>query len=173
MRGRKLRTNILKFSLSNRCASAAMVSKTSDDLPEPDTPVKIIIFRLGIFKVTSLRLFSRAPRISIYSCIITPYTDILFSGSVMHDDIVRVKGLNAQKLETMLLRKSTYLRFDSLRLQYSITAFSPVFTLTIIAKLAKYRWIQGQLYAYGRRTPIHGYMERRGEKLLLFLRYRL
>src|ERR1700730_7310155 len=80
MRGRKLRTNILKFSLSNRCASAAMVSKTSDDLPEPDIPVKIIILRLGIFKLTSLRLFSRAPRISIYSCIITPYTDTLFSG---------------------------------------------------------------------------------------------
>src|SRR5579859_2610273 len=77
MRGRKLRTNILKFSLSKRCASAAMVSKTSDDLPEPDIPVKMVILRLGIFKVTSLRLFSRAPRISIYSCIITPYADTL------------------------------------------------------------------------------------------------
>src|SRR6202011_4081011 len=91
MRGRKLRTNILKFSFSNRCASAAMVSKTSDDLPEPDIPVKMVILRLGIFKVTSLRLFSRAPRISIYSCIITPYTDTLLSGSVVHDDIARVK----------------------------------------------------------------------------------
>jgi hypothetical protein len=36
--GRKLRTNRLKFSYSCRCASVAMVSKTIDDLPEPETP---------------------------------------------------------------------------------------------------------------------------------------
>src|SRR5579863_3387863 len=98
MRGRKLRTNILKFSFSNRCASAAMVSKTSDDLPEPDIPVKMIILRLGIFKVTSLRLFSRAPRISIYSCIITPYTATRFSGSLVHGNIAPAKGLTPGSL---------------------------------------------------------------------------
>src|SRR5690349_19347974 len=70
MRGRKLRTNRLKFSLSRRWDSAAMVSNTSEDLPDPDTPVKMVIWRLGIFTLMSLRLFSRAPRISINSCII-------------------------------------------------------------------------------------------------------
>src|SRR5215831_15065263 len=70
IRGRKLRTNIEKFSLSRRCDSAAIVSKTRDDLPEPDTPVKIVIWRLGMLMETSLRLFSRAPRISMYSCIL-------------------------------------------------------------------------------------------------------
>src|SRR5437660_1071665 len=44
-----------------------MVSKTMDDLPEPDTPVKMLILRLGMRNETFFRLFSRAPRISIYS----------------------------------------------------------------------------------------------------------
>src|SRR6185503_6122492 len=65
--GRKFRTNMLKFSLSRRCDSVAIVSNTIDDLPEPDTPVKMVILRLGIRRETFLRLFSRAPRISIYS----------------------------------------------------------------------------------------------------------
>ena len=45
--------------------SAAIVPKTSDDLPEPDTPVKTVIRRLGMSSETSLRLFSRAPRMMI------------------------------------------------------------------------------------------------------------
>src|SRR4051794_1007684 len=44
-----------------------MVSKTIDDFPEPDTPVKIVIFRFGMRSETSFRLFSRAPRISMNS----------------------------------------------------------------------------------------------------------
>ena len=32
-----------KLSYSWRCASVAIVSNTTDDLPEPDTPVKIVI----------------------------------------------------------------------------------------------------------------------------------
>src|SRR5579863_2873279 len=59
--------NMLKFSFIWRCASVATVSKTIDDLPEPETPVKIVILRLGMRSETFLRLFSRAPRISIYS----------------------------------------------------------------------------------------------------------
>ena len=59
--------NRLKFSYSWRWASVAMVSNTIDDLPEPDTPVKIVILRLGMRSETSLRLFSRAPRISMNS----------------------------------------------------------------------------------------------------------
>ena len=45
----------------SRCDSAAMVAKTSEDLPEPETPVKTVSRRLGISTLTSLRLFSRAP----------------------------------------------------------------------------------------------------------------
>ena len=63
----KLRRNMLKFSLSRRCDSLAIVSKTIEDLPEPDTPVKMVILRFGMLSETFLRLFSRAPRISIYS----------------------------------------------------------------------------------------------------------
>jgi hypothetical protein len=48
-------------------ANVAMVSNTIDDFPEPETPVKIVIRRFGIRSEMSLRLFSRAPRISMYS----------------------------------------------------------------------------------------------------------
>src|SRR5690349_22794598 len=44
-----------------------MVSKTIDDLPDPDTPVKRVILRFGMRNDTFFRLFSRAPRIVIYS----------------------------------------------------------------------------------------------------------
>src|ERR1044072_9499116 len=47
-----------------------MVSNTMDDFPEPDTPVKMVIFRFGICRETFLRLFSRAPLISMNSCCI-------------------------------------------------------------------------------------------------------
>src|SRR5579863_3836174 len=63
---------MLKFSFIWRCASVATVSKTIDDLPEPETPVKIVILRLGIFSDMFLRLFSRAPRISMYSWVMCP-----------------------------------------------------------------------------------------------------
>jgi hypothetical protein len=48
-----------------RWLSAAMVPKTSDDLPEPDTPVNTVMRRLGMSSETFLRLFSRAPRMLI------------------------------------------------------------------------------------------------------------
>src|SRR6185436_8493473 len=54
-------TKALYVSLISRCDSAAMVPKTSDDLPDPDTPVKTVSRRLGMSTLTSLRLFSRAP----------------------------------------------------------------------------------------------------------------
>src|SRR5258708_32424552 len=44
-----------------------MVSKTIEDLPEPATPVKMVILRFGMRSEMSLRLFSRAPRISMNS----------------------------------------------------------------------------------------------------------
>ena len=45
----------------SRCDSAAMVENTSDDLPDPETPVNTVSRRLGISMLMSLRLFSRAP----------------------------------------------------------------------------------------------------------------
>src|SRR5213082_178860 len=44
-----------------RCDSAAMVPKTSELLPEPETPVKTVSRRFGISTLTSLRLLTRAP----------------------------------------------------------------------------------------------------------------
>jgi hypothetical protein len=44
-----------------RWDSAAMVAKTSELLPEPDTPVNTVSRRFGSSTVMSLRLFTRAP----------------------------------------------------------------------------------------------------------------
>ena len=51
----------------NRCDSAAIVPNTSEDLPDPETPVKTVRARLGMSSETSRRLFSRAPRTSMWS----------------------------------------------------------------------------------------------------------
>ena len=59
--GMKPCTNALYVSLINRCDSAAIVSNTSELLPEPETPVNTVSRRFGISTLTSLRLFSRAP----------------------------------------------------------------------------------------------------------------
>src|SRR5690606_38723100 len=42
-----------------------MVPNTSEDLPEPETPVNTEIRRFGMSSETFLRLFSRAPRMMI------------------------------------------------------------------------------------------------------------
>ncbi len=44
-----------------RCDSAAMVPNTRELLPDPDTPVNTVSRRLGSSRLTSFRLFSRAP----------------------------------------------------------------------------------------------------------------
>jgi len=44
-----------------------MVPKTSDDFPDPDTPVKTVSLRLGMSREMSSRLFSLAPRTSMTS----------------------------------------------------------------------------------------------------------
>src|SRR5918995_4477887 len=54
-------------SLMSRCDSAAIVPNTSDDLPEPETPVKTVSRRLGISTLTSFRLLTRAPWTRIMS----------------------------------------------------------------------------------------------------------
>lgn len=69
-RGSRLRMNAVKVSLSCLCASALTVSNTKEDFPEPETPVKIVIFRFGIRTFTFFRLFSRAPLIMISSMFI-------------------------------------------------------------------------------------------------------
>src|SRR5438105_167186 len=88
MRGRKLRTKVLKVSLSWRRASAAMVSKTMEDLPEPETPVKMVSWRLGMRSETSFRLFSRAPRISMYSWVtIVSWSQLIFLNNSLNVSI--------------------------------------------------------------------------------------
>src|SRR5262249_51069239 len=44
-----------------------MVLNTSDDLPDPETPVNTVSRRLGISTLMSFRLFSRAPGTRIWS----------------------------------------------------------------------------------------------------------
>ena len=65
MLGRKFWMKAVWDSLSSRCDSAAMVPKTSEDLPDPETPVKTVICFFGMSTETSRRLFSRAPRTSM------------------------------------------------------------------------------------------------------------
>ena len=71
-RGRKFRANAVNVSLSCRCASAAMVSKTMDDLPDPETPVKATNWRFGTRSETFRRLFSLAPVMTISSAATRP-----------------------------------------------------------------------------------------------------
>ena len=59
--GRYCCTNDGKVSFSSRRLSAASVSKHSDDLPEPETPVNTVIFPFGISKEMFFKLFSVAP----------------------------------------------------------------------------------------------------------------
>src|SRR5919198_249787 len=59
--GMKPCTKALYVSLISRCDSAAIVSNTSELLPEPETPVNTVRRRFGISTLTSLRLFTRAP----------------------------------------------------------------------------------------------------------------
>ncbi len=59
-RGSLLRMKSGKTSLSWRWDSLAIVSKTSDDLPDPDTPVTTVSAGDGMLTVTPVRLFVRA-----------------------------------------------------------------------------------------------------------------
>src|SRR5262245_31301918 len=56
-----------------RCDSAAIVPNTSDDLPEPETPVNTVSRGLGMSTLTSFRLFSRAPRTQMRSWLSAEY----------------------------------------------------------------------------------------------------
>ena len=63
--GMKTWTNVEYVSSMSRRDSAAIVSNTSELLPEPETPVNTVSRRFGISTLTSLRLLTRAPRTSI------------------------------------------------------------------------------------------------------------
>jgi hypothetical protein len=67
--GSRLRMNQVNVSFSWRCDSTAMVSKTTDDFPDPETPVKTVSRPFRIRRVTSWRLFSRAPVTWMYWCV--------------------------------------------------------------------------------------------------------
>ena len=59
--GMKFCTKVQYVSLISRRDSAAIVSNTSELLPEPETPVNTVSRRFGISTLMFLRLFSRAP----------------------------------------------------------------------------------------------------------------
>ena len=63
--GSRRRAYVLNVSTSWRCASVQIVSKTSDDLPLPLTPVKATSRCFGTSTSMPLRLCVRAPRISM------------------------------------------------------------------------------------------------------------
>ena len=76
--GMKPWTNALYVSLISRCDSAAMVPKTRELLPEPDTPVNTVSRRFGMSTSTERRLFSRAPRTLITAWLSAGWGDSLF-----------------------------------------------------------------------------------------------
>lgn len=65
--GRYCCTKDGKVSLSSLRDFAATVSITSEDLPEPDTPVNTVIRYFGMRSETCCRLFSHASLTVIYS----------------------------------------------------------------------------------------------------------
>src|ERR687891_1022607 len=80
--GMKPCTKALYVSLISRCDSAAIVSNTSELLPEPETPVNTHNRRFGISTLMSLRLFSRAPptRINSWLSATSCAGDFFFAG---------------------------------------------------------------------------------------------
>src|SRR6187431_2882257 len=51
-----------------RCDSLAIVANTSEDFPDPLTPVNTVRRRFGMSTLMFFRLFSRAPTTRIISC---------------------------------------------------------------------------------------------------------
>ena len=65
--GRYCCTNEGNVSFNSLRDLAAMVSSTSEDLPEPDTPVNTVILYFGMRSETCCRLFSYASLIVMCS----------------------------------------------------------------------------------------------------------
>src|ERR1700693_3003490 len=53
-----------------------MVSKASEDFPDPESPVKTTSLSRGIVRSISFKLCSRAPRMTISVCCATPFFDL-------------------------------------------------------------------------------------------------
>src|ERR1700737_1225842 len=53
-----------------------MVSKASDDFPHPESPVKTTSLSRGMVRLTSFRLCSRAPRMTISVCCPTAFFNL-------------------------------------------------------------------------------------------------
>src|SRR6266851_2561288 len=53
-----------------------MVSKASDDFPDPESPVKTTSLSRGIVRSISFRLCSRAPRMTMSVCCATGFFDL-------------------------------------------------------------------------------------------------
>ena len=81
----------------NRWDSAAIVPKTSELLPEPETPVNTVNRRLGISTLTSERLFTRAPITRIRSWLSAACT-------VMSAASRECRAVNAGQLGSWLMR---------------------------------------------------------------------
>ena len=64
--GRYCCTNVGNVSFSSRRDFAAIVSSTSELFPDPDTPVKMVIWCFGSRSETFFRLFSVAPRMMMW-----------------------------------------------------------------------------------------------------------
>ena len=64
-----------------------MVPNTSDDLPDPETPVNTVSRRFGISTLTSLRLFWRAPwtRIRSWLSAWCRLDELMFAVNVIDD----------------------------------------------------------------------------------------
>src|SRR5262245_52449713 len=101
--GMKPWTNALYVSLMSRCDSAAIVPKTSDDLPDPETPVNTVSRRFGISTVMFLRLFSRAPWTRIRSWLSAGCEPTSEPEAELHDKLVRVVH-RFQRAELLLHR---------------------------------------------------------------------
>src|SRR4051794_5160490 len=106
-------TNALYVSLISRCDSAAIVSKTSELFPEPETPVNTVSRRFGISIEMSLRLFSRAPCTRITPCLSATCCAVareLFALVAL----IRIAGsahsLLQERADLLLLRRSELLQ---------------------------------------------------------------
>lgn len=64
-------------------------------LPEPEAPVKMVILRLGMRKLTFFRLFSRAPRISMCSYAMLQLT-AFFTSARIFASLEAVNSLSAK-----------------------------------------------------------------------------
>src|SRR4028118_896681 len=99
-----------------------MVPKTSELLPEPETPVNTVSRRFGISTLTSLRLFTRAPSTRIRSwpsaTCSAGWMSILVAVFIVSPSIGRgrLRGLRRRRLALSDQRRGARLVLDSAQL---------------------------------------------------------